>query len=405
MNEADTELMRGKFAEIGFGTARCLEEADTAVINTCTVRQKAEDKAVSEIGRLKSWKNRNSDRVLIITGCAAQRLGYKKIKSRFPFVDKVIGAKNIASFGELIKDFYAVKYAAGDPELDIIPTGKSPVSEYITVMRGCSHRCSYCIVPSVRGPAEFIPAAEIIKEAEGKIAAGASELVLLGQTVNAYRTPEATFTQLLGKLLEIKELKRLRFMSPHPLYFDEDFTGLLRDNTRLARHIHLPVQSGSDRILKLMRRGYTREKYLRLLDKLRAAAPGLTVSTDFIVGYPGETREEFEESVSLVKEADFSLAFCFKYSPRTDRPEMAPDISREEMEDRLAELLEAVKKNSSLVLHQRIGKIEEVLFETENRGRTSTDFTVKVAETVSSGTLRQAEITDSDKNTLIGKVL
>ncbi|MCX5792127.1 MAG: MiaB/RimO family radical SAM methylthiotransferase [Elusimicrobia bacterium] len=272
-------------------------------------------------------------------------------------------------------------------------------------MRGCSLKCSYCIVPAVRGPAVFLPAGEILKDAAAKIAAGAKEIVLLGQTVNAWRGGKTTFSELLNKVLALPGLQRLRFMSPHPLYFDDSFTALLAREKKLARYLHLPVQSGSDRILKAMRRGYTRAQYLDLLKKLRAAVPGMTVSTDFIVGYPGETEEDFNDTLSMVTEGGFTMAYCFKYSPRTNKPEMAATISGTVMKARLEKLLAAVKKNSSLVLNERIGKIEEVLFETETYGRTSGNFSLRVKAGGTPGKMAEVLVTGAEKNTLNGKVL
>ena len=194
-------------------------------------------------------------------------------------------------------------------------------------------------------------------------------------------------------------------MSPHPLYFDEAFTALLAAEPRLARYIHLPVQSGSDRVLKAMRRGYTRGQYLDLIGRLRAAAPGLSVSTDFIVGYPGETEEDFKDTLTLVREGRFSMAYCFKYSPRSDRPEMASTLSEAAIEARLEKLLAAVKENSRLVLNERIGKIEAVLFETETYGRASGNFAVRVKAGGIPGQLQRVQVDGAEKNTLNGKLL
>jgi tRNA-2-methylthio-N6-dimethylallyladenosine synthase len=198
---------------------------------------------------------------------------------------------------------------------------------------------------------------------------------------------------------------RLRFMSPHPVYFDDAFTALLAAESKLARHMHLPVQSGSDRILKAMRRGYTRGQFLDLLKNLRAAAPDLAISTDFIVGYPGETEADFKDTLDLVREGRFSQAYCFKYSPRSDRPEMAATISDSALEARLEKLLAAVKENSRLVLNERIGKIEEVLFEAENYGRASGNFAVRVKAGGVPGSVAEVLVSAAEKNTLNGKVL
>ena len=402
MNEADSEGIAAAFRRRGYSLTDELKTADAVVVNTCTVRQKAEDKAISQIGRLRVWKEKHPEGKIFVVGCAAQKLGGKNLKSRFPFVDEVVGAKAIESFEDAL-----IAQLGPSPEGETSHQNiyRSPQTAYVTIMRGCSLKCSYCIVPAVRGPAVFLSPAAVLKDAADKIAAGAREIVLLGQTVNSYRHGRTTFSELLKEVLALPGLERLRFMSPHPLYYDAAFLKTLAKEPRLARHMHLPVQSGSDRILGLMRRGYTRGQYLDLIGRLREAAPGLAVSTDFIVGYPGETEADFEETLALVREARFSLAYCFKYSPRSDKPEMAATISEAELEARLEKLLAAVKENSRLVLNERIGKIVEVLFEAENYGRSSENFAVRVKAGGATGSLREALVTGAEKNTLNGKLL
>jgi tRNA-2-methylthio-N6-dimethylallyladenosine synthase len=403
MNEADSENIAAAFGRRGYALTDELKKADAVVVNTCTVRQKAEDKAISQIGRLRIWKERHPEGRLFVVGCAAQKLGGKYLKGRFPFVDEVVGAKAITDF----EDALAAQYGPADAAMEAAHKTlfRSPQTAYVTVQRGCSLNCSYCIVPAVRGPATFIPAKEVLEDARARLAGGAKEIVLLGQTVNSWRSGRAGFAGLLRQVLALPGLERLRFMSPHPLYFDDAFTELLAGEKKLARHMHLPVQSGSDRILKLMRRGYTRAQYLALLARLRAAAPGLAVSTDFIVGYPGETEADFRDTLALVREGGFSLAYCFKYSPRTDRPEMAASLGEAEMEARLQELLAAVKTNSRVILNERIGKIEEVLFETETYGRASGNFAVRVKAGGVPGRVAEVLVSGADKNTLNGKIL
>ncbi|OGR45535.1 MAG: tRNA (N6-isopentenyl adenosine(37)-C2)-methylthiotransferase MiaB [Elusimicrobia bacterium GWA2_61_42] len=402
MNEADSRDIAAAFGRRGYTLTDDLKKADAVVVNTCTVRQRAEDKAISQIGRLRKWKLAKPEGKLFIVGCAAQKLGGKAIKSRFPFVDEVSGAKAIEYFEDALAAQLGPAPEIGYPDSTLF---RSPQSAYVTIMRGCSLKCSYCIVPAVRGPAVFLPAAAILKDAAAKIKAGAKEIVLLGQTVNAWRGGKATFSELLKKVLALPGLERLRFMSPHPLYFDDAFTALLAAEPKLSRYLHLPVQSGSDRILKAMRRGYTRGQYLALLERLRAAVPGLAVSTDFIVGYPGETEADFEETLSLLREGRFSMAFCFKYSPRSDNPAMVSHLDEPAMEARLERLLSAVKKNSRVILNERIGKIEEVLFETDTYGRTSGNFGCRVKTGGAPGRMAQVFIEGAERNTLNGKVL
>ncbi len=403
MNEADSENIAATFRRRGYSVTDDIKKADAVVVNTCTVRQRAEDKAISQIGRLRLWKENKPEGKLFVVGCAAQKLGTKYLKSRFPFINEVVGARAIEHFEDALEAQYGPAEAA--IEASHRNLFRSPQTAYVTIMRGCSLKCSYCIVPAVRGPASFIPATEILEDARAKLAAGAKELVLLGQTVNSWRRDGATFSELLREVLRLPGLGRLRFMSPHPLYFDEDFTALLAREKKLARHLHLPVQSGSDRILKAMRRGYSRAQYLDLLARLRAAAPDLAVSTDFIVGYPGETEADSRDTLSLVKEGRFSLAYCFKYSPRTDKPGMKASIGEAEMEARLEKLLAAVRENSRVVLNERIGKIEKVLFETETYGRASGNFAVRVKAGGIPGKISAVLVDGAEKNTLNGKLI
>ena len=450
MNEADSELSAASFIKRGFTLTDHLKTADAVVVNTCTVRQRAEDKAISQIGRLRVWKEKHPEGKVFIVGCAAQKLGGKHLKNRFPFVDEVIGAKDIDTVDAVVELFFGTKQlggetarrlngqtedrlpggeAAGQLDSEDLLTGQrgpgaghshlpleplvtsSSVSAFVTVMRGCSLKCSYCVVPSVRGPAVCLPPDSILAEAAAKAAGGAREIILLGQTVNAYsyKTPGGTlsFADLLEKTAAVPGVLRVRFMSPHPLYFDAAFFRVFRDNPRIARYAHLPVQSGSDRILKAMRRGYTRAQYLDIVTKIRDAAPEAAVSTDFIVGYPGETEADFKETLSLVAESGISFAYCFKYSQRTDDQGLAPDLGEPEMEERLERLLTEVKKNSSDILNKRIGRIEEVLLEAEDYGRTSANFVVRLDRKtgLESGNLIRAEIIGVHKNTLKGRFI
>ena len=368
MNEDDSQLVAGKFAAKGFSLTEDQEKADVVVINTCTVRQHAEDRAVSKLGRLRKWKEAGPGRKIIFMGCAAERLG-KEVKRRFHFVDEVVGAKSLNRFDDILEDWAGTGKPAGGK--DYLKLFNSPITDYQTVMRGCSLNCSYCIVPSVRGRAVSLSRAEILRSVKEKAENGIREIILLGQTVNAYKDGGTDFAGLLEKLSGIADIKRIKFMSPHPLYFREDFFRLYAENKKISRHIHLPAQSGSDAVLKKMKRGYTAEKYLEIIARLRAADPDTSVSTDFIVGFPGETEKDFQRTLDLAEKLGCSFAFCFKYSPRTDRREDISDVSEKETERRLAGLLEIIRKNSRDIFLSRIGRIEEVLVEKENSGRNS----------------------------------
>ncbi|MBU2529591.1 MAG: tRNA (N6-isopentenyl adenosine(37)-C2)-methylthiotransferase MiaB [Elusimicrobia bacterium] len=411
MNEADSELIAASFKRRNFEITQNLKEADVAVLNTCTVRQLAEDKAISMIGRLRKWKLLKPSRKIIVAGCAVEKLGNKDILSRFPFVNLTIGAKSINKFDDALNNIVGKakkpQKQKPTPEASLF---NSPITAYITVTRGCSLKCSYCIVPAVRGEAEHIAPDEIIKEVKVKIKNGAKEMVLLGQTVNSYSSQykgkKINFADLLKLISKIDGVKRIRFMSPHPLFFNESFFKLFKKDTKIARHIHLPAQSGSDRILKLMRRGYTKKQYLDIIGKLRLADKDTAISTDFIVGYPGETEKDFNETLKLAKAGNFNFAFCFKYSPRTDEDCKSKNlIPKEILKKRLDILLKTIKLNSKEIFNSRIGKMAEVLIEDNNYGRSSKNFKVKIDKLFEPGKLLKAKIVKNEKNTLHGKVV
>ena len=366
MNEADSREMGQHLAKQGFSAAPSLEEADLALLNTCTVRQHAEDKALSYVGRLKDWKKKREQRMIIVTGCAAERL-QKSLKHRFPHIDLIIGAKNIDQFNPIIqKHFRRYRYdwmkesenlfgngslrTEGDPFI----LGTEKQTAFVTIMRGCNYSCSYCIVPSVRGREIYRPIQKILQDIQTQVQQGSTHLLLLGQTVNSYwykepsknETPQLyDFSDLLQEVVKISGLQEIRFMSAHPHYMNDKLIHTLSQSKIFTPEIHLPVQSGSNRILNLMKRNYTREKYIDIARKLKLSIPKLKLSTDLIVGFPTETEADFSETLSLVDEIGFSLAYSFKYSPRqgTESFSMNDDISTELKEERLAKLLEKIE--------------------------------------------------------------
>ncbi|KAF0126308.1 MAG: bifunctional enzyme involved in thiolation and methylation of tRNA [Elusimicrobia bacterium] len=417
MNEADSELAAADFAARGYELTDDLKKADAVVVNTCTVRQQAENRALSQLGRLEGWKAARPGRKLFVIGCAAERLGFGTLRHKFPFIDGVIGAKALDGLSEELDKHLPPAGDGTGPTAggETAPASifSSPLSAYVTVMRGCSLKCTYCIVPSVRGPAAFLPEEEVLQQVRRRVDSGAREIVLLGQTVNAWREGERRFEDLLDSISSVPGVLRLRFMSPHPLYFTPAWLRAYAENPAIARHLHLPVQSGSDRILKAMRRGYTAAEYLGTLAKIRKADPDTVFSTDFIVGYPGETAADFEKTLDLVRAGRFGFAFCFKYSPRPGAPAKdAPDLSSpcgditdREMRDRLARLLEEVKITGRDIFTERIGRIEEVLVESARRGKTSSNFNCRLDRECAPGALVRVEVTGAGKTELSGKVL
>lgn len=387
MNEADSqEMLQALFAR-GFARTEKLSQADMVLLNTCTVREHAEHRAVSYIGRLKSWKKLRPGRIVIVAGCAAQRM-QDTLKKNYPHVDIVAGAKSIERFPEILDE------RISGLSIGPVPARKSPLLAYVTVMRGCGCNCAYCIVPQVRGEVKSRPAADVLGEIADKVKNGAREVMLLGQTVNAYRDGATTFPVLLEKACAVKGLARLRFMSPHPIFITPELVRVMAENKVMAKHLHLPAQSGSDRVLALMKRGYTRAQYLEKISALRHAMPDIAISTDFIVGFPTETENDFEDTLSLAAECGVSFAYCFKYSPRsnTAAAAMGDNVPEDVKEKRLERLLEVVRKTAADETEKLRGTVQEILLESPNRGRTSSNFWAETDRTGEAGTLVRAEI-------------
>ncbi len=369
MNEADSEEMFLHLSARGATRSDNLDEADAVLINTCTVRDHAEHRALSFLGRLCKWKRQDPKRIIIFAGCAAQRLG-KQLQKRYPYLNIVSGAKSIEHFDQTL-DNSGLFSAAGKA------TNPTPgLSAYVTIMRGCNFNCTYCIVPSVRGPVKCLPAADILADAARKAQAGAKEIMLLGQTVNAYHDGSTSFADLLNRVSEIPGVERVRFTSPHPIYFTPQFLQAVKGNPKIAHHVHLPVQSGSSKVLAEMKRGYTREIFL---EKVRALQNcGFEISTDIIVGFPTETEDDFAQTLSLVDEAQFIAAYCFKYSPRQGTPAAQMQLHDENtLENRLDILLNKVKGLSEAAYQRQIGSTQQVLMEEPRKGRSSTNFWVQ----------------------------
>jgi len=375
MNSADTEEMGRHLAARGFAATADRDAADWVLVNTCTVRQHAEQKALSYLGRLRDWKDAKPGRRLVVAGCAAERL-QDSLRRRFPHVDLVVGAISIGRFPELADgllpagEFDARGEAADawSPENDYTAYTRGFPVGHVTIMRGCNYSCAYCIVPRVRGREIYRPAESVLAEVGQKAAAGCSEILLLGQTVNSYRPadgPIQDFADLLRAVDKVPGVRRLRFMSPHPFYVNERFAAAVAESPNVCPHMHLPVQSGSTPVLRRMRRNYSRADFLARAALLRRFVPGIALTTDIIVGFPGETDDDFKDTLSLIDEADLDGAYSFKYSPRpgTDAAEGPDDVPREKKEERLAVLLESLERRAQEKTARLIGTAQEVLVE------------------------------------------
>ena len=376
MNVRDSEAVAAMLAAAGHVRAEGEEDADLVVVNSCTVRQKAEEKAVGKVGNLIA-----AGKIVGLAGCAAERMG-EEVFRRLPKLHFAVGPRQLWRIPAIVAEFESAPPGRRPRRVLVVGAGELPrgldahlaaadgsfaaVQSYVTVMVGCDNRCSYCIVPSVRGREWCRPEAEIVAEVKCLAARGVKEVCLLGQSVLRYRGDGGrAFPHLLRELQEVEGLERIRFTSAHPAGCTEELIAAYRDCPKVCRHLHLPVQSGSDRILKSMGRRYDRAEYLDAVARLRAFDPEFALTTDVIVGYPGETDEDFEATRSLMEEAGFDNAFVFKYSPRpgTRAAEMADDVPAAEKERRDQVLLadqerRGLERNSRLV-----GSVRAVLAE------------------------------------------
>ncbi len=403
MNVADSNEMGRHLKARGLVETEDPDEASVILVNTCTVRQHAEDRGFSEVGRLRRWKARRPGRKIVVTGCAAERTK-EYLEDRFPFVDLVVGAKSIEDFGQLAERLLDRRET--DEELDYaIRSAGDEVSSFVTVMRGCNYSCTYCIVPYVRGREVYHPMEQILAETRDRVGEGAREITLLGQTVNSYRQGPHRFPQLLQNVAGVPGVERVRYISPHPYYMTDTVVETMASVPQICESLHLPVQSGSNMMLKAMARNYTREQYTTLIGNMRQAMPQMSLSTDIIVGFPGETEDDFQATLSMVEEVRFNWAFIFKYSAREGTPaanlESLPQEIIEERHQRCLELIDriAIEERSRLV-----GTSQDILIEEGNFGRTRTNYKVHVNGNVAQGDTRRVRITSAQRATLEGEL-
>ena len=379
MNEKQSEAVAGIMDEIGYHRQEN-EEADVVIYNTCTVRENANLKVYGRLGHLHSLKDQNPDMKIILFGCMMQEAHVvEKIKKSYPFVDLVFGTHNIFKFAELfyemlLSDMQIIDIWEGtDQIVEDLPTERNyTFKSGVNIMFGCNNFCSYCIVPYVRGRERSRRPEAIVKEVERLVSDGVSEVMLLGQNVNSYgKTLEepVTFARLLRMLEPIEGLKRIRFMTSHPKDLSDELIETMAESRKICHHLHLPLQSGSSRILKEMNRRYDKEKYLSLVEKIRKAIPDISLTTDIIVGFPGETEEDFEETLDVVEKAGYDTAFTFLYSKRTGTPaaEMENQVPEEVAKERFNRLLALVQKKGRERSSRFTGTVQEVLVEEESK--------------------------------------
>ena len=376
MNVHESEKMAGILHNLGYTETQEKEDADVILFNTCCIRENAENHAFGNIGALKKLKKQKPNLLIAVGGCMTQEKGKTDVlKQKFPFIDIMFGTLNLEELGELIKRKKSQKkkvISIREKEGEIIEFTDAYRTSYpnawVNIMYGCNNFCSYCIVPYVRGRERSRMPEHIINEVKGLVAEGYKEITLLGQNVNSYGSDgktNMTFAQLLDAIASIDGEFRLRFMTSHPKDFTEDVVNVMAKHRKICRLVHLPVQSGSNRILQAMNRRYTREKYLEEIRLLKERLPEVEITTDIIVGFPGETEEDYLDTEALVKEVDFASAFTFVYSPRkgTKAAEMENVVPEEVQKDRIMRLVELVNSLTRKKSEKYLGKTVEILCE------------------------------------------
>ena len=377
MNARDSEKLVGILEKIGYVEAPD-EKADFVIYNTCTVRENANNKVYGRLGYLHGFKKKNPYMMIGLCGCMMQEpTVVEKIQNSYRFVDLIFGTHNIYKFAELIvtaleSDSMTIDiWKDTDKIVEDLPVErKYAFKSGVNIMFGCNNFCSYCIVPYVRGRERSREPKEIVREIEHLVQDGVVEVMLLGQNVNSYgRNLEhpMTFAQLLQEIEKIEGLERIRFMTSHPKDLSDELIEVMKNSKKICNHLHLPLQSGSSRILKIMNRHYDKEHYLELVDKIRAAVPDIALTTDIIVGFPGETEEEFAESLAFAKEIGFGKVHVFAYSirPGTRAAKMPNQLTNHQKEQRSHKMAEVTEQSRQEFLQSQVGKIESVLFETQ----------------------------------------
>lgn len=432
MNFHDSERMAGLLEQAGYESTEDERDADVIVINTCSVREKAEEKLYTRLGEIRQMHVETGERPIVaVAGCVAQQEG-TQILRRSAAVDVVIGTQNLKRLPLLVQHVAerggpAARQAAAidlDPMDDVsFPLGivrrSDPVKAYVTIIEGCNEFCAFCVVPYTRGHERMRPAADILAEGRHAVATGAREIQLLGQIVNHYQAPDdpsCDFAGLLERLHEIDGLARIRFASPHPRHVNGRMIEAMQRLPKVCRHLHLPVQSGSSRMLAAMRRRHDRAEYLALVRRLRDAMPDIALSTDMIVGFPGETAEDFEHTLSLTETVRYHSMFSFKYSPRPNTlalKRMPDDVPEEEKTRRIV-ALQGLQKRVQGELHAAaVGSVVEVLVDSRSRrrawelsGRTAGNTVVNFAgQPESIGQLLPVRVTAANPNSLKGEIV
>ena len=425
MNENDSEIISGLLESQGFSFCPDYREADIIVINTCAVRKKAEDKVTGLLGELIDWKSGKKGRVLCVGGCMSQQEEIASyLKKKFKHIDVIFGTHSMPKLPEMIEKSRFSKETILDINEDFIRREKLPLKRkksyhsWVPIIYGCNNFCSYCVVPYVRGREKSRPFPDIMEEVEKLARDGCKEIMLLGQNVNAYGKdlPEkkSLFSLLLNELDKIDGIERIRFLTSHPRDFDEEMVKAIAATRKVCEHFHLPIQSGSNRILKKMNRGYTRERYIELTEIIKKYIPGAAITSDIIVGFPGEKTKDFQDTIDLLEKVKLDAAYTFVYSERKNTPaaEMPNKVSPEEIKERITTLIHKQQEIGFEVNQKYAGKKVEVLVEGKSKtdkdkysGRTRTNKLVHFkGKNLKEGDIRILEITEAKTWHLAGKL-
>jgi tRNA-2-methylthio-N6-dimethylallyladenosine synthase len=429
MNVHDSERMAGLLEQSGYELAQTDADADVVVVNTCSVRERAEDKLYTRLGQIREMaRETGRDPIVAVTGCVAQQEGAALLARSPGIIDLIVGTQRVRMLPVLVQQKVESR---AHPAIDVTTPYDEPsfplgitrrtdaAKAYVTIIEGCNDFCSFCVVPYTRGHERMRPKAEILREVAQAAATGCKEVQLLGQIVNHYQAPDdplCDFAGLLERLNEIDGLERIRFASPHPRHVTPRMIEALRTLPKVCRHLHLPVQSGSTEMLRRMRRRHTRQDYLDLVARLRDAMPDIALSTDIIVGFPGERREDFEQTLSLAEAVRYHSMFSFKYSPRPNTlalKRMSDDVAEEEKTRRIVELQSVQKRIQGEIYEATVGKIESVLIDARSRrrewelsGRTSGNTVVNLSgEPAWIGRTIPVKITAANPNSLRGEAI
>jgi len=389
MNLYDADIMASILERSGYRPSRALEEADVILVNTCSVREHAEQRAMGRIRELAGLKRNRPGARLAVCGCMAQRMG-QEILGLIPGIDLVVGTDSYKNLPKLLAQADGLRtvetsVCAQQSYSQIIPRYRGGVSAFVAVMRGCDNRCTYCVVPALRGPARSRPLKQILQEVKGFVVKGCREVTFLGQNVNAYRDGHRGLQDLLRKADQLSGLYRIRFITSHPRDMDQEILLAMADCQNVCEHLHLPLQSGSDKILRAMRRGYTAEEYRSLVQRAREILPGVSITTDLIAGFPGESEKDFRETLRLMRDVEFDDAFTFAYShrPGTAAGEKKNQVPLGVRQGRLERLISLQREITHKLNQGLVGHTEEVLVESRSKrniqeltGRTRTNKVV-----------------------------